>query len=227
MPKPLSVLCVGDLHFPFARRASVSQAVTLARKLKPKVIVQMGDLYDLYSFSRFARSQNLLTPKQEIERGRKHAEEFWLMIRAAAGKGVECFQILGNHDQRAVKMALATLPELEPFMDHSRHMWQFEGVTTSKSERDELILDGVCYMHGYRKFGEHVRHNLMNTACGHLHRGGVHYMRHGSKTLWELNAGFLADPASIPMSYSAQARFSQHTQGVGFIDDYGPRFIAF
>lgn len=221
------VLAVGDAHFPFARRKSVEAAISLARKLKPKVIVQLGDLFDLYSFSRFARSFNVLTPAQEIKKGRRDAEYFWKEMRAAAGPGTQCFQLIGNHDERIAKKAMGLLPEFEQFLEEVQHLWKFDGVKTQDSERDELILDGVCYMHGFRKFGDHMRHNLMNTVCGHSHLGGAQFMRLGEKTIWELNAGFIANPDCVPMSYSKQARISRHTQGAGWIDEHGPRFIPF
>jgi metallophosphoesterase superfamily enzyme len=220
-----TTIAVGDCHFPFSKRKTVKAILSLIRKVKPKRIVQLGDLYDLYSYSRFARSYNVLTPQQEIKLGRKDAEAFWAEARAAAGRGVECFQIIGNHDERIVKKAMGLLPEMEHLLGEVNHLWRFKGVEVQGSERDELILDGVCYMHGYRKFGDHVKHNLMSTVCGHLHLGAVSYMRLGQKTLWELNAGYCADESTVPMSYSRQNKFSKHTQGVGLIDSYGPRFI--
>ena len=221
-----STLCVGDCHFPFACRRAVKSVIALARKLKPKRIVQLGDLYDLYSYSRFARSYNVLTPVQEITKGRKDAAEFWKELQDAAGKGVECFQVLGNHDERLIKKTMGLLPELEHLIAEVNHLWRFDGVETQSSERDELILDGICYMHGYRPHGRHVTYNLMNTVVGHLHLGGVVYHRLLNKTIWELNAGYIADPKSVPMSYSKQAKISKSTQGVGWIDDHGPRFIT-
>jgi predicted phosphodiesterase len=224
MPKTITTLCIGDSHFPFHNRKTVGAIISLCRKLKPQVIIQLGDLLDLYSYSRFARSQNIMTPAQEVKRGRKDAELMWKELRQASPKA-DCFQILGNHDARFAKQVLDKLPEAEHLLKGVYELWKFDGVITSNSDRDELILDGVCYQHGYRKFGEHARSNGMSTVCGHLHRGGVQYSRLGNKTIWELNAGFCADENSIPMSYSKQRRFSQHTQGCGVIDEYGPRFI--
>jgi hypothetical protein len=224
MPQ-ISTLAVGDTHFPFSRRKSVSGILALIRKLKPKRIVQLGDLYDLYSYSRFARSYNVLTPAQEVKLGRKDAQTFWKEARAAAGRGVECYQLIGNHDERLLKKTMGLLPELEHLIQEVNHLWKFDGVHTQAAERDELILDGVCYMHGFRKFGDHVKHNMMSTVCGHLHLGGVSYMRLGKKTIWELNAGFVANPDCVPMSYGRQRTITKYTQGVGWIDSYGPRFI--
>lgn len=218
-------LAIGDVHLPFANRRAILNVLKLARRLKPTRILQLGDLFDLYSFSRFARSPNLMTPAQEVRRGRQQAEELWAELRRASGSKVECFQLIGNHDERIAKRAAEAVPELERFLSHVAHLWQFDGVTTQPSERHELILDGVVYMHGHRRHGEHVRYNLMSTVVGHSHVGGVVFHRQRNKTLFELNAGYLGSSSALPMSYGRQKQFSRWTTGVGLIGDDGPRFI--
>ena len=221
------ILCIGDVHFPWANRSAILRALQIARHLKPTIVLQLGDLYDLYSYSRFARSPNILTPAEEVRRGRRQAEEFWQRLRDAAGRRAQRFQLRGNHDERIAKRVLETMPELERFLDHLSALWEFDGVKTQAAERDELIIDGVCYMHGYRKHGDHVRYNLMSTVCAHSHLGGVVYLRHRTKTLFELNAGYIALASAVPMSYGKQKQITRSTPGVGVIDEYGPRFIPF
>lgn len=220
------IIALGDCHFPFADKRALRLCLTLIRRLKPTHVVQIGDLHDLFSYGRFPRSHCVLTPAQEVRMGRDQAAEFWSEIRRAAGRNVICHQLLGNHDERIAKKVMQHLPEFEPFLaDVHRQLWTFDGVITQPSEREELILNGVCYLHGYRKHGDHVKHNLMNTVLGHTHLGGVVYFRHGKKTLWELNCGHLADVTSRALSYTKQLRFSRWTHGIGVVDDDGPRFI--
>lgn len=218
-------MILGDTHFPFHCRKSVRKVLALIKALKPKLVIQIGDAYDLYSFSKFPRSLLGLTPKQEIKQGRKGLEELWADIRAAAGRGVECFQLKGNHDERLAKRIQEALPEVEGMAGLG--LWNFPGVQTMETEREELIIDGIIYMHGYRKFGDHMRYNLASTVCGHSHQGGVVFHPVKGKTLFELNAGYLGDPQSYALSYTAQARISKWTIGVGVIDEYGPRFVPF
>ena len=109
-----------------------------------------------------------------------------------------------------------------------RSLYDFPGVEMSKSERDELFIDKICFMHGFRtKLGDHARHNGCNTVTGHSHRGGVVYMRLGKKTIWEANAGTICDEASEPLSYTRQSKLSTVTQGCTLIDHLGARFVAF
>jgi len=217
----------GDTHFPFAHKGALQRALRVVRDLKPDLVVQVGDLYDLFSFSRFPRSHNVMTPKRELEIGRADAAAFWKAVRAAAGKKARLHQLIGNHDERIVKRVMEALPEFEPFLvDVHRRLWEFDDVTTQPSERDELVIGGICYMHGFRsKLGDHAWHNRMSTVTGHSHVGGVIYHRLGNRTTWELNAGYLGNPYTRPLSYGMQRRFARWTHGVGVIDERGPRFI--
>ena len=223
----MPITCIaGDTHFPFADPAKIRAFLARVAYLKPQIVLQIGDALDLMSWGRFPRSTCLMTPAQELKRGRAQAEEFWQRVRAAAGKRAKLYQLIGNHDERPAKRMLSQLPDFEPFLDDYASWWRFDGVHTQPSQREELILGGVVFMHGYRKHGEHVKHNLKNTVVGHSHVGGVVYLRLGNRTLWELNAGYLGNPRTVALSYTAQAKISKWTPGMGEIEDGQPRFIT-
>lgn len=219
-------IILGDIHFPWACQKSLSKAIAIIRKVQPTYVVQIGDLFDFFAFTRFPRSHDIMTPGVELQSGRRQAVKLWKDIRQAAPKA-ECYQLKGNHCMRLFKRIKEVLPEIESLADKFDALWAFDGVSTQPSDRHELILDGVCYMHGFRQTGEHVKYNLMSTVVGHHHTGGVVYHRQRDKTLWELNAGYLADYRAPVMSYGQQMKFSRWTPGIGLIDDYGPRFIPF
>jgi len=220
----VSIFIFGDLHFPFASKPAVSWALKSVKYHKPKIIIQIGDLYDMFSFARFSKTRNLMTPKQELEAGRKDAEEFWLEVKHIAPKA-DYFQLKGNHDERVFKRMLDQAPEFESMLSIN-HIWEFPKVRTIRQEREELIIDDICFIHGYRtKLGDHVRFNHMSTVVGHSHTGGVHFMPLKGKTLWELNVGFLGDRFTTPLSYTKQRQVTRWTLGYGVIDTCGPRFI--
>lgn len=222
----MKLALAGDMHLPWPCRRTVAAFLKRLRHTKPDVVAQMGDLYDAYSWGKFPRSHCVMTPAEEIKKARKLAEDFWEAVRAAAPKA-RLIQLLGNHDARPAKRLIEQLPEFEPFADTIRSWWSFDGVETQKSERDEVTIGGVMLLHGYRKHGTHVTYNLMNTALGHTHLGGVVYLRHQGKSLWELNCGLMGDPSVKALSYTAQSKVSKWTRGWGEVDDYGPRFIAY
>ncbi len=221
-------LVLGDAHMPWMDKGAFRWAYELAKEEKPTRIVQIGDLFDMFSQGKWARTYDLITPKEEMRQAREQAEEFWRLLQKASPKA-ECFQITGNHDSRPIKRILEKAPEIAALMD-IRHLWNFPNVKTIHEERQELVLDGICFMHGYRsKLGDHARFNQMKTVTGHSHRGGVVFMPIRGLTgrqemIWELNAGYLGDPSEVPLQYSKQS-LTNWTQGVGLIDKWGPRFI--
>lgn len=219
------ILCIGDVHAPFVSKPTVSRILSLCDELQPTVIVQIGDLYDFYSFSKFPKSMNLMTPNQEIQDGRVVAEQLWEELHKRAKKAKK-YQIKGNHDTRISKRVIEKFPELELFVSLN-HLWEFPNVKTIQDEREELEIEGIIFQHGYRsKLGDHMAHNHRNTCVGHSHRGGVALKPIDGKVLWELNCGYIADPFHKALMYRQQIKFFNWTHGVGFIDKYGPRFIS-
>ncbi len=219
-----TTVVLGDFHAPFHHTTATSFAIEVIAALKPKRVVQIGDLRDMFCSSKYPRSQNIFTPKEEIEAGTKACSELWVRVREAS-PGAECFQLLGNHDVRPYKRVLETCPELEMFIDLTP-LYTFPGVKLISDPREELELDGVFFHHGYL-LRQGANRDFMN-ACfvsGHSHRAGVFYRPiHGGHMLWELNSGTLGDPASKGLSYTPQKHHHQ-TLGLGVIDRFGPRFI--
>lgn len=216
---------LGDCHFPFVHKPSLEKALAFVKEFQPKYIVQIGDLYDMLSHGKFPRSLNIYTPKQEMSEARRMAEEMWKKIKEISPKS-ECHQVLGNHDIRPMKRIIEAYPEAELFMDFEK-WFKFEGVTTHADIRQELIINGICFIHGYRtKIGDHRDFNKMSTVVGHSHLGGVNFKSYGNETLFELNAGYLGDPESKALSYTPQ-KINNWTHGIGVIDENGPRFIYF
>lgn len=228
MAKRKRVIPIGDYHAPWHSKHYSDRVVRFVTERQPDVVVQVGDLYDLFSWGRFPRTLNLMTPAQELAEARAAGEEFWGRIRKAAPKA-KLFQLWGNHDERPIKQIIAKAPEFETFVAQGmKSLMTFDNVELVDSFRDELIIDNVCYIHGYRaRLGQHTAFNLMNTVCGHTHQGGVHYVNHEGRILWELNVGYLADRFAKPLGYTAQRRMSRWTPGIGEVDGHGPRFIPF
>lgn len=224
-PVTESILAIGDAHFPFVHLPTLEKIYEFARQHQPKHIVQMGDLYDLYAHSRFPRSLNLYSPDEEIEQGRKGAEEMWRRLRDAC-PDAKLYLLTGNHDVRPLKNVLAKAPELEALVRKGlRPYFEFEGVTTVDDYREFLEIQGVFFHHGYlSQAGAHRDYNQRNMVTAHSHKGSVTYRPLAGKTLWELNAGFIGDETSKVMGYMP-TKVTNWTLGFGYIDEHGPRFI--
>ena len=220
----------GDIHFPFHHKTILPLALYFAIKGEYDYYVSIGDLYDWFSASKFPRSYNVFTPKQEKQWSRYYAEAFWGFLQAYCSNA-EKYQIRGNHDVRPEKRIIETAPEFETDLETSvRAHYTFEGVKTIMDAREELYVDDVCFVHGYYAgiAGKHAEFNLKNVVCGHTHRGGTVYLRkdgHDGGTIFEANAGYLADPYSRGLAYTMQKRATRWTWGYLEIDKCGPKFV--
>jgi predicted phosphodiesterase len=224
---PFAVV-LGDFHFPFHHATHTKRALDFVAEQQPRFIVQVGDLYDRFSQSRFPKSASVITPHDELVEGRLAAEQMWASVRARSPKS-ECYQLTGNHDDRPLKRILERAPELLELIEPSvRGLHEFPGVATIHDSREELMLEGVCFIHGWRsRLGDHANHARMNVAHGHSHHGGTWFRNDGRGSLWELDAGCLIDLAHPVFDYRIQKKLYGVTNGVGFIDSQGPRFIPF
>jgi len=225
---PMNIAVLGDIHFPFHSEEALNWALDIIKRGNFSHVIQCGDLVDFYSLSRFSKSQNSIrmTPLEEIESARDLSVKMWENIKKVSPRS-KCIQLTGNHDIRLKSSILNSLPELLGLVDLS-YLFKFKGVKTIHSDKEEFVLNDICFMHGYRsKLGDHCKHNLMCTVCGHSHRGGVFHMKlQNEMPLWELNVGFLADQKSAALSYQKQ-RWVPWTLGMGIVDDLGPRFVPF
>lgn len=221
------VVAVPDLHFPWHHQDCLTFIYDIIKQEKPDVIVQLGDLYDFFSFTKFARTHDVCTPKEEIDEGRTAAQIFWNHIKKIA-PNADCFQLRGNHDVRIAKRVLDAIPEITSLIEPSiEELFKFKGVKTVQDWTDELEIDGVIYTHGhYTKLGDHAKFYLKPVVHGHSHRGGVFFQKMHDYLLWELDCGFCSDESQIPLRYTP-TRTTHWTLGCGIIDGLGPRFVPF
>lgn len=223
--RKLKVLCIGDTHAPWASEACILQIYEAISKNNYDVIIQMGDLYDMYSFSKFARSHDVCTPKEEIEQGYEWAQNFWKNIYKLSPSSTK-IQLKGNHDDRLMKRAFERWPEAAVFLSRAeKSLYDFAGVQIVEDSREGLELEGVIYTHGYlTKLGDHCKYFLKPVVHGHSHRGGTVFYRLGGKMIWELDTGFCADQSQIPLQYGP-VKNTLWTEGYGEVDSLGPRFV--
>lgn len=218
----MKILCIGDTHFPFEHTKAMQWAIKLAHDFDPDHIIQMGDLRDQFSFSRYERSLKI-DPGEEMKMATKKASAMWKSMPKRARK----HQIMGNHDDRMLKLAMRSAPELCDLVEEKiDELYTFDNVKLIKDY--EYELEGIIFQHGHRsKLGDHAKYNQCNTVVGHSHTGGMVYLRNRMGPYWELNVGFLGEVSTTAFKYVKQKKVNTTTLGVGLIDDYGPRFIHY
>lgn len=201
---------------PFHNRNALEEVLENIKELKPEIVIQMGDLFDQYCFSRFTK-KNIIRPEAELDQARNFGFKMWHQIKTSNPES-KCIQLLGNHDLRLIKRAEERLPEAQELIRNTvLELYRFPEVLTIEDHREEYRIGEILFMHGFRaKLGDHMRYNLENTVCGHSHIGGVIFELRGDKILWELNCGHLADHTKEPLCYSEQ-KISKWTLGYGLI----------
>lgn len=226
------IIGIGDMHLPFVSMPVFNWILNqVIRKHKNRIyaIVQMGDLYDRFSYSRFPK-RLIMTPREETYQGYDMAEKMWARIRKAAPKA-KLFQIKGNHDARLAKRIVEIMPELDHLIDY-KELYEFDGVETIHDESESLEIRGWHFIHGFTKPGKHIEAvHFNNVVCAHTHKGGTWskrlHQKKNPKVLTELNCGYVGDPFHEALVYRPLKKFFDWTWGVGAIDGMGGRFIPY
>lgn len=224
-PYPTAAI-ISDIHWPFSYQPVIDRFTEYVGDMKPEWVILNGDAWDMYSHTRFPRSHNVFTPREERTLARKMNADFWeAIIRISPDS--QCRQTLGNHDVRPLKRILEEYPESEDWIQEGLNKdFTFPGVTTLFDPRQEVYLsDEIIVFHGYKSgIGGHRDYTLMSCINGHTHKGGVVFRRVRGKLLFELNSGYAGDPLAKGLTYTPQ-KIVEWTWGFGALDNDGPRFI--
>lgn len=215
MPK---VLAIGDMHFPFEDKSYLKKLMKRVKEEKPDIIIQLGDLYDQYMFSRYDQNLDRMSPKKELELARSKACAFWKNISKASPKSKK-IQLLGNHDNRILKQILRRFPSAFSILKEAHtKLYTFEGVETHLSDRDYIEIDNIIYTHGWQ--AKHIRHFGKSVVRAHDHQawmyeigdqkeafGGIvihasHVIARNPHTLFEVSSGMYGDEKATPFEYT-------------------------
>ena len=225
--KNAKVLAIPDLHLKWVNKFQLCKIYKVIETQKPDVIIQLGDLYEFYNFSKFTRDLNFITPKKEIRKSQEMAYDFWEKVNKVSKSSLK-FQLMGNHDMRIQKRILERFPEINTIIDLRKEFYDFEGVTVKRSDRDYVEIDNVIYCHGWltRRWA-HVRYFEKSVVHAHTHRASL-VVRKDDKTeynkFFELDCGHLINKTALPFSY-APSTYSRWVAGYGIIDKGVPNLI--
>lgn len=217
---------ISDIHWPFHCQRVIDAFYRYVEENKPDYVIINGDAWDMYSHSKYPRSHNIFTPREEERLSREGNEKFWKEVQKRS-PGSKCVQMMGNHDIRPMKKVLEAYPEAEDWVkERLSKMFSFEGVQTIMDPREELRIDEKTFVfHGNRvQLGAHRDYTLMSCHIGHTHKGGTVFKQLRGEVIYEANSGVAGDPESKGLSYTAQ-KIHDMTPGFGARDRYGPRFI--
>jgi hypothetical protein len=227
LPPIPTLASISDIHWPFSSQRVIDRFYEYVGDEKPDNVVINGDAWDMFSHSKYPRSHNVFTPREEERLSRQKNEDFWKEIRRRSPKSKKR-QLMGNHDIRPLKRILEEYPSAEDWVKRElERLFTFEDVETTHDPREELFLrEDTLVFHGYRsQLGQHRDYTLMNCVNGHTHVGGVVFRKIRGQVIWELNSGVAGDPESKGLSYTPQ-KITHWTPGFAVIDKLGPRFVS-
>jgi UDP-2,3-diacylglucosamine pyrophosphatase LpxH len=222
--RKLTVVAVPDLHFPFHSQKKLDLLYKKIQKIEPDIVVQLGDVLDMYAQARFSKSLDVMTPAEELEAGMGAYAEFWATIKGITRRGCRRIQLGGNHTDRVHKLAMDKAPELLPYLKIKEN-FKIPGVELHLNSRHELMIEGVLYIHGWlSKSFAHAKYFNRPVVHGHLHSAEFHMENLHEGKLWSMSCGYLADPHQTPLLYRA-TKTEKWVHGFGVVDKDGPRFI--
>lgn len=170
-------LVIADLHIPYHDKSSIQLMFDYLddEKIKPNIIVILGDLIDCYKISRFSRDPSRKSLKKEITEGK----EFLTFLRDKYPDS-RIIYYLANHEQRLQKYIWDNAPELAELT--ASLLTDKLGVKELNIEvKDRPFQIGkLWHLHGHEKGGgsynaEYIT-NVMwkyihdNFIVGHWHR---------------------------------------------------------
>lgn len=155
--------------------------------LKPDVVINLGDMWDLASFSGYDKGKARFHGRQyrkDLDAGLEFDDRLWAPIKKAKKKRPRRVFFEGNHEER-MRRALDQQPELEGtigFKDFQLDINYDEVVEyTNGSTPGCLEIDGIVYAHYFVSGvmaraigGEHPAYSLLtkqfqSATCGHVH----------------------------------------------------------
>lgn len=199
------ILAIPDTHFPwtdwYALNDIAKYKLSLERRKKQPVrVVQLGDITDQKSWSRWSKDPDDPCPHSE-----------WEQVEIAMAKMYELFPemdiLLGNHDTRTIKKAFeAGLPKhvingLNDLFDYDGWGWHI----CSKP----LVIEGVAYLHGDEDKTSHLAskasHYGMSVVQGHTHKGSLKFLNFFDRELFVMECGAIVDCTSLAFRYAAKS----------------------
>jgi len=221
----MDIVAIPDIHAPFADKKAIKKALKVIREKRPKVVIQLGDIRDAFSFSKYAKDLSAIgyTPEQEFEAAQADIAEFWDGVKKASPKSKLLLISDANHDARLEKRLQEQFPEAAFLGKYFKRLaLEYPGVELVESETE---LDGVLYMHGNRAAFEHAPFYQMSCVTGHTHTAGIKCFANANGPFWEMNCGYLGLKTSPVFAYRESKKIDKTVHAVGIIDDRNPSFI--
>lgn len=209
--KETRVLVIGDLHAPFILNGYLDFVVDVAKKIKPTMVIQIGDVLDHHAISRHETHPEADGAVTELKKAIQQLQPFYKAFpRVVITRG--------NHDMRVAKQAASVkipstyLKELLDVIEAPKH-WVVV---------DNIVVSGVRYLHGTGKSGDNHAINIakgfgQSVVAGHIHTNlGVKYHTTPNGVIFGMNVGCGVDSNTYGMAYASEM-VNKSSIGCGYV----------
>ncbi|NJK31816.1 MAG: hypothetical protein HC927_05005 [Deltaproteobacteria bacterium] len=217
------MVVLGDIHTPVHDESAVTMALEVIKHVKPKYVVQIGDLGEFASISDHKRLRGQSRNFAEELYGAYDMAERIRQTAVDANPEAQCWLTEGNHDARVEKLVGTDLPEfvdlheLDLLHQLTRRGWSCVPWNVPLHVNDNLILihEGAATL-----TSSNVKALGRSKIYGHTHRAGVVYAGQEFGTLHlGMMVGYLGDKHKMVVrGYKA---LPDYIHGVGLVS-FGP-----
>jgi hypothetical protein len=215
------VLVISDIQCPFHHEDTMAFLKAVKKQYKPTTVVNIGDLVDNYCLSAWTKDPDAISANDEITQMRAFIKEY----NKVFPKGV---MLESNHNLRLERAAVrAGIPR--HFLK-DEHAWS--GLAKGWELTDEVVIDGVAYMHGDQQGagGQNAALNRVklrgrSVVAGHLHtQSCIVYHATKEALMFGMQVGCLIDHKALAFAYCKNA-LKKPILSVGIVDKGVPQII--
>lgn len=218
------VLILPDIHAPWVDWQALEQAHKWAKRHKPDLVVQLGDLTDQKIWSRWQKDVDDISPSDEYLAAEKALKRIHKMFP-------KMVILRGNHDVRILSKAVEAGIPSQMFRDVDQ-VFNFPGwtwVAQNKKFIVNTVRGQVLIVHGDEQGGTVAQKSRilgMSVIQGHTHKVSITYTTTLKGTVFGAEMGCLMDINSKAAKYAA-ANPVGCSVGFGVLKYGVPYFIDF
>lgn len=218
------VLILPDIHVPWPNWSAIKQAHSWAKRHKPDLIIQLGDITDQKIWSRWQKDVDDVSPSDEFIAAEKALKRLHTMFP-------KMVIIRGNHDVRILSKAVEAGIPAQMFNDVDQ-VFNYKGWEWIKSGKKLVIKTArgpVLIVHGDEQGGTVAQKSRilgMSVIQGHTHKVSITYTTTLNGTVFGAEMGCLMDVDSKAAKYAA-ANPVGSSIGFGVLKFGVPYFVDF
>lgn len=218
------ILVLPDMHAPWVDWKAINQAHSWAKRHKPDLVIQLGDITDQKIWSRWQKDVDDVSPSDEFIAAEKCLKRLYKMFP-------KLLILRGNHDVRILSKAVEAGIPAQMFNDINQ-VFNYKGWTWIP-HNEKLIIKTtrgpILFVHGDEQGGTVAQKSRilgMSVIQGHTHKTSITYTTTLKGTVFGAELGCLMDVNSKAAKYAA-ANPVGCSIGFGVVKFGVPYFIDF